>query len=166
MSWKSSVLAVASQTADAPELIEALRQRAGEGEAEFTLLLPPLPGARQEGRERVEEAVARWREAGLEASGQVGDSDPVVAIKEAWDPGRFDEVIVSTLPTGTSRWLQIDLPHRIERMTGVTVRHVTGTPPRPIEEPVDDPVEKARKAADAQGPLSRWLGGQRQRGRR
>ena len=124
MTWKRSVLVVASQTADSPELIEALRERAGEGEAEFTLLLPPLPGARQAGRARVEEAVAQWREAGLEASGQVGDSDPLVAVKESWDPGRYDEVIVSTLPTGTSRWLQIDLPHRIARAIDAPVHHV------------------------------------------
>jgi len=39
--------------------------------------------------------------------------------------------VVSTLATGTSRWLQIDLPHRLDRMTGVPVRHVIGTAPAP-----------------------------------
>jgi hypothetical protein len=73
--------------------------------------------------------VAHWREAGLDAHGVLGDSDPVVAVKEAWDPGRFDEIVVSTLATGTSRWLQIDLPPRLDRMTGVPVRHVIGTAP-------------------------------------
>jgi hypothetical protein len=49
-------------------------------------------------------------------------------VKETWDPGRFDEILVSTLPTGASRWLQIDLPHQVERMTGVQVTHVVGSP--------------------------------------
>jgi hypothetical protein len=165
MAWKTSVLVVANQTADAPELIDALRTRAGQSDAEFTLLLPPLPGTREESRGRLDDAVARWREAGLEASGELGDSDPIVAVKETWDPGRFDEVVVSTLPTGTSKWLQIDLPHRLERMTGVTVRHVTGTPVAPPEEPVDDPVAQSRARASADGPLTRWLGTGKQRGR-
>jgi hypothetical protein len=53
----------------------------------------------------------------------------MVAVQEVWNPGRFDEVIVSTLPTGASRWLQIDLPHRIARLTDCTVRHVVSEPP-------------------------------------
>jgi hypothetical protein len=55
----------------------------------------------------------------------------VVAFHELWDPQAFDEVIVSTLPTGSSRWLAIDLPHRFEKMSGVSVVHVVAQPPRP-----------------------------------
>src|SRR5437867_3371650 len=54
MAWKSSVLVVANQTADSPELIQTLRERAGEGEAEFTLLLPRLPGRPEEAATRLE----------------------------------------------------------------------------------------------------------------
>jgi hypothetical protein len=82
------------------------------------------------------------RGAGLEVSGSVGDRDPVVAVHEAWDPRRFDDVIVSTLPTGASRWLQIDLPHRVERVTDVPVRHVVARPPeepRPTYSPPPKP---------------------------
>jgi GABA permease len=129
VAWKTSVLVIANQTADSPELVAALERRRGEGDAQFTLLLPPLSGVdRADARKRIEHVLARWREAGLEAEGELGDSDPIVAVKEVWDPGRFDEIVVSTLATGTSRWLQIDLPHRVERMTGVAVRHVIGTP--------------------------------------
>ncbi len=48
----------------------------------------------------------------------------MVAVQDAWDPRRFDEVIVATLPTGVSRWLAADLPHRIERLTGARVTHI------------------------------------------
>jgi hypothetical protein len=160
MAWKTSVLVVANQTADSPELIEALQERASEGEAEFTLLLPPLAGHRDEARKRVDEIVAGWREAGLEANGEVGDSDPVVAVKEGWDPGRFDEVVISTLATGASKWLQIDLPHRVERMTGVGVRHVVGTAAEEHDESAPPP--PVRRPPKPKG-LEHWLGAPRRR---
>jgi hypothetical protein len=129
MAWKSSVLVVANQTADSDELVGALTDRAAHGPTEFTLLLPAQPGAsRADSDQRLEDAVGRLRAGGLEASGVVGDCNPVVAVKETWDPGRFDEILVSTLPTGASKWLQIDLPHQVERMTGVQVTHVVGSP--------------------------------------
>jgi hypothetical protein len=125
MAWKTSILVVANQTADSEELLEALRLRSEQDAVEYTLLLPARPGyGRQKSRERLHEAVERLRANGVEAEGVIGDEDPVAAVKEVWDPGKFDEIIVSTFPTGTSKWLQIDLPHRVERMTGVPVKHV------------------------------------------
>jgi hypothetical protein len=41
---------------------------------------------------------------------------------------KFDEVVVSTLPTGVSRWLGLDLPRRLEKLTGVSVLHVVAQP--------------------------------------
>jgi hypothetical protein len=73
------------------------------------------------------------RAAGLEnVDGRVGDPDPVVAVMDVWDPMKFDEVIVSTLPTGSSRWLGLDLPHRLEKLTSVPVRHVVSRPAREV----------------------------------
>lgn len=161
MAWKTSVLVVANQTADSPELMEALRERAARGDTEFTLLLPQLPGRSEEARSRLEAIVASWREAGLEVRGELGDSDPVVAVKEAWDPSRFDEVVISTLATGVSKWLQIDLPHRVERMIGIGVRQVVATA---AEQQGDTPAAPAvRKPPPAPG-LERWLGAPRRRG--
>jgi hypothetical protein len=128
MDWKTQVLVVANLTASSDELLTALRDRAARGPTEFTLLLPAAGGsARAHGE--LDSALERMRAAGLEVHGKVGDRDPAVAVHEAWDPRRFDEVIVSTLPTATSRWLQIDLPRRIERMCDVPVQHVVAKPP-------------------------------------
>jgi hypothetical protein len=52
------------------------------------------------------------------------DIDPFTAVVEIWNPARFDEIVVSTLPASTSRWMQAGLPGRIERHTGALVRHV------------------------------------------
>ena len=47
---------------------------------------------------------------------------------ELWDPMEFDEIVVSTLPTGSSRWLGLDLPRRLEKLTSVAVHHVVSQP--------------------------------------
>ena len=39
-------------------------------------------------------------------------------------PDAYDLVLVSTLPHTISRWLQVDVPNRIARSTGLPVRHV------------------------------------------
>jgi hypothetical protein len=80
------------------------------------------------------------RAAGLEhVSGQVGDRDPVVAVMEAWDPMKFDEIVVSTLPSGSSRWLGLDLPRRLGKLTSVPVHHVVSEPrPEVQTEPVPE----------------------------
>lgn len=129
----ASALVVAHITALSDELLAALRSRAEEGAVTFTLLVPAKSAGRegrQAARERLDEALEHLRGAGLEAEGRVGPPDPVAAVDGVWDPGRFDEIIVSTLPTGASKWLQIDLPHRIERLTGVPVTHVVASEPR------------------------------------
>ena len=134
MAWKYNVLVVANVTATSPELIEALTERAGRDTCGFTLLIP-APGTGSAGRQaaqaRLDEVLASLRAEGLEVEGDVGDHDPVVAFTEMWDPQTYDEVIVSTLPTGSSRWLAIDLPHRFEKVAGVPVAHVVAQPPRP-----------------------------------
>jgi hypothetical protein len=135
MAWKSSLLVVANVTADSDELLSAMQDRAGAGDCAFYLLVPATGGGRP-GREaaqvQLDAALARVKEAGLEIEGAVGDADPVIAVQETWDPKRFDEVLVSTLPTDASRWLQMDLPHRIERLTGCQVSHVVSIPRKPL----------------------------------
>ena len=129
---KATVLVVAHQTAASDDLLAALRGRAETSAARFELLVPPMrPGAagREQARTQLERALARMQEFGLEASGLVGaDDDPVVAVIEAYDPRRHDEVIVSTLPASISHWLGIDAPARIGRATGALVRHVVSRP--------------------------------------
>jgi hypothetical protein len=84
------------------------------------------------GQERLAAALEGMRAAGLEhVDGKVGNPDPIVATMELWDPREFDEIVVSTLPTGSSRWLGLDLPHRLEKLTSVPVLHVVSRPPAP-----------------------------------
>jgi hypothetical protein len=155
MAWKTSLLVVANVTADSQELLDALKARVDGAEASFFLLVPATGGGRP-GREaaqhQLDKALMRAREAGLEIDGAVGDADPVIAVQETWDPKRYDEVIVSTLPTDASKWLQMDLPHRIERITGCQVTHVVSVPRRP------PPVRPAEGPKDRLAGLLRPLG--------
>jgi hypothetical protein len=120
------VLVVATVTATSDDLLAALEERVRRSAVpvDFTLVMPaqaPDPAATQP---LLDEALERWSAAGLKAEGMIGDSDPVQAVSEIWNPGRFDEIIVSTLPGQTSRWLRSDVPYRIGRMCDLPVTHV------------------------------------------
>jgi hypothetical protein len=124
------VLVLANRTAGSPQLRDALLERRQRGPIEVTLLVPAAwepqdpHGGVETGRRRVRDALSDLRDTGLEVRCRVGDADPVTALRDEWEPGRYDEVIVSTLPGRVSRWLQIDLPRRAGRITGAPVTHV------------------------------------------
>ena len=130
MDEAARVLVLANRTAGSPQLREALVARREQGPIAVTLLVPAAwepqdpHGGVESGRRRVRDALADLRDTGLDVECRVGDPDPVTALRDAWDPERFDEVIVSTLPGRVSRWLQIDLPRRAGRITGAPVTHV------------------------------------------
>ena len=102
----------------------------------FTLLAPANTG-RDATKRQLAAAVESMRAAGLDVEGRIGDADPTAAVHDAWDPGEFDEVIVSTLPAQTSRWLSINLPNRVAKLTGALVTHVIAseTAPPPSARP-------------------------------
>ncbi len=122
MSFKSNVLVVANRTASSASLETALHARQESGPANFTLLVPL--GHNSAAERTAADIAARLRDSGLEVESRVGDVDPLNAVLEVWSPAAFDEIIVSTLPASTSRWMQVGLLRRIERRTGALVRHV------------------------------------------
>jgi hypothetical protein len=134
----ANVLVVANRTAESPELLEALKQRAAQGDVVFSLLVPATPhgvawaadmhSGGSEAEQHMEAAVERMRAEGLQVTaGKVGDPDPVAAVQDEVNFTKYDEVVVSTLPGGISKWLKLDLPHRVERSTGLPVTHVTAS---------------------------------------
>jgi hypothetical protein len=73
------------------------------------------------------------RAAGLEVDGSLArGADPLSAVHEAWDPAKYDEIVVCTLPTGVSKWLQVDLPHRVAKLTDAPVTHVVAGERKPV----------------------------------
>ena len=134
MAWQTRALVIANRTADSDQLLEALQERARSGPIAFTLLVPAGAGGnRDEARARLESACQRLRAAGLEVEGSLAhDADPLGAVHEAWDPAKYDEIVVCTLPTGVSKWLQVDLPHRVAKATDAPVTHVVAGERKPV----------------------------------
>src|SRR5215208_6285970 len=128
------VLVVANVTAASTDLIGAIRERASRSPIDVTLLMPgkgPGLAGREAVRGRLDEALEAYRAAGIDADGVCGDANPFDAVAEIWDPRHHDEVIVSTLPGQSSRWIASDLPARIRRLTGAPVQHVVAHDMRP-----------------------------------
>jgi hypothetical protein len=74
---------------------------------------------------RLRAAQKRLQAGGIEVSCMIGDPDPMTAFEREWKRGRYDEIIVSTLPSHLSKWLHTDLPHRIgHAAAGVPITHV------------------------------------------
>jgi len=148
------VIVLANRTAAAPELISALIERSERGPIVVTLVMPasgPGSAARAAASERLEAALAAWREAGIErCDGVVCDPVPFEALSEVWDPLRHDEVIVSTLPGQSSTWIRADLPRSVARYTGVHVRHVVAQDPEATPATSPPPVHEK----SSMGPLS------------
>jgi hypothetical protein len=153
MTWKRSLLVVANVTAASAELVAKVRERAAAGECQVTLIIPATPfgGGRQAALDQLDRALAELREVGVEAEGSVGDGDPLVAVTEAWDPQRYDEIIVSTLPLRFSKWLHAGLPERISKVTGAPVTHVVSEPPKPPVATSPPPAHDS--PGDVMGPL-------------
>jgi hypothetical protein len=122
---RAHVLVLGSQTVVGEPLLAAVRARAAESPSEFTVVVPAdPPGAERRMKRTVGQLVA----AGVQATGHVGDPDPVSAAVNTVHDERVDEIIVSTFPEATSGWLRRDVIGRIRKQTGLPVTHVVVEP--------------------------------------
>jgi hypothetical protein len=121
---RAHILVIANQTILGRPLLDAIRERAETGPAHFTLVIPAdAVGAER----RLKSICAMTAEAGVDASGHLGDPDPVVAVENAVHDEQVDEIIISTFPEQTSGWLRRDVLGRV-RSFGLPVAHVVVTP--------------------------------------
>src|SRR5256714_10146247 len=125
----AEVLVVAHKTAATPALLEAIRARATRGPARFHLLVPnPAEHAELTQAERQQKHLEGEHVLALalplidEVAGGAADGsvsfrhDPMDAIEEALQAGSYQGIILSTLPRSVSRWLHVDLPHRVAHL--------------------------------------------------
>ena len=132
-------LIVANQTLAADQLTDKVRQLLSEGECNFHIVVPATHakdhafytegGDHALAEKRLEAALERFRALGAEADGEVGDTNPFLAVRDCLlADGTYDGIILSTLPPGVSKWLKQDLPHRLDRTYGLPVIQLTGQP--------------------------------------
>jgi GABA permease len=129
------VLVIANETVGGPELLQQIQEHA-HGKRTRILVVAPVPAkpsaqwtgdagkAPEVAKQRLEASVASMRAAGLEATGQAGEIDPVQAAEDAIRTFQPDELIVSTHPPGRSIWLEQDLPDKLRERFEVPVTHV------------------------------------------
>ena len=133
-----TILVVANETIGGKPLIEAVRRHAAEQDTRFVLCVPqtrPRNGLVihddamfDAAQIRVDLAVGFVRSEGMDATGEVGDSDPYAATMDAVHEHRPDAIIISTYPESRSGWLRRDLIDRVRYGTGVPVEHVVADP--------------------------------------
>ncbi len=132
-----SILIVGNETLAGPTLAQAISERLADGPASFHVVVPATPvghaltwdegEANTVAAERMEAMLETLRARGAQASGEVGVRDPVAAALDALRDRVVDEIILSTLPSGPSRWLRMDTPNRLRSAVEVPVTVVTAT---------------------------------------
>ncbi len=125
----TSTLVVANETAGGENLLDALKAKSEDGRHRFILICPQNEDLRERAHERLERAVDRLRDAGLEVVGQTMDPDPFTAIQNALQYYAVDEIVISTFPETRSGWLRTDLVERVRSATAKPVEHVVADEP-------------------------------------
>jgi len=128
-------LVLASKTLEGERLLDRLKEKGGEGGSHpggagqhlFIVVVPQPDGtgdAPRQARERLAAMLDRLHEAGLVASGMIGDPDPYTAAANALELFRVDDIVISTLPDQRSGWLRANLIERVRHVTSAPVEHV------------------------------------------
>jgi len=136
------ILVVANETVGGPELLDVLRGRAARGRTVVMVVSPALnspvktwtsdeDGARAAAGDRLAASLVAMRAVGLDATGEVGDGDPVRAIEDALRTFRPDELVVSTHPPGRSNWLERGVVERARERFELPLTHVVVDLERP-----------------------------------
>jgi hypothetical protein len=129
------ILVIANETVGGEALREQIERKSEGRRTEVLVVTPALntplrhftsdvDKARGEAQQRLDESLARLRDAGVEARGEVGDGDPLQAIEDALRTFGADEVIISTHPEGRSHWLERGVVTGARDRFAVPITHV------------------------------------------
>jgi hypothetical protein len=123
------ILVVAHKTLGGQHLLEEVGRRMKGGDCRIHLVVPvnhPMGSFTEASlhvaaEEVLEEGMRQIRAldptGAVEVTGEVGDANPVYAAEVVKNRGeQIDEVIVSTLPKGASRWVLGNVPKKMERI--------------------------------------------------
>jgi hypothetical protein len=129
-------LVLANQTAAGGELVKRLEQLNEEGPHRFIVVVPQDSGdgtAVQAARERLRELLRSLEDDGIVAAGMIGDPDPYTAARNALVYFHLSEIVISTLPSNRSAWIEKGLVEKLERDSGKRVVHVESSADEPAE---------------------------------
>ena len=129
------ILVIANETVGGETLRECIHAKS-EGFRETVLVVTPALNspirhwasdddrARAAASDRLERSIGRLRDLGIDARGEVGDSEPLQAIEDYARIFGPDEIIISTHPEGRSHWLERGVVVEARRRFGVPITHV------------------------------------------
>jgi hypothetical protein len=129
------ILVVSNETLTGQALRREIAHRASGHETAVHVVCPALntkikhwvsdeDEARRLAQERLEAVLGQLRRQGVDAKGDIGDSDPVQAMEDALRLFPADEAIISTHPPGRSNWLERDVVERARERFPIPINHV------------------------------------------
>jgi nucleotide-binding universal stress UspA family protein len=129
------ILVISNETVTGTVLHQAIRFRAKNVGGEVLVVAPALnsrvrhwmsdvDAARAAAEERLEASLKRLKRAGIRATGQIGDGDPLQAIGDALSVFAADEIIIATHPEARSHWLARDLVGRARGRFAQPIMHI------------------------------------------
>lgn len=133
---KRRVLVVANETVGGGELLREIAERCQGRDSEVLVVTPALAGSRaahwaseideamELARQRMELSLIAIDELGLKGRGEIGDSDPNVAIEDALRTFAADEIVISTHPPERSRWLERGVVEQARERIDLPITHV------------------------------------------
>lgn len=125
-------LVVATKTVAAPDLVNRLKERAGIRPHRFTIVCPRAEDVSEEEVVRdLASTLAELYRADVDATGQPMSPDPFLAVKNAVEHYRIDDILISTFAGERSQWLEDDLIGRVREITDKGVEHIEVGRPAP-----------------------------------
>jgi GABA permease len=133
---KHRILVVANETVGGEALLDEIRDRCRSLDCSILVVTPALVASRAShwasdvdeamelARQRMELSLIAIEELGLKAKGEIGDSDPNVAIEDALRVFPADEIVISTHPPERSRWLERGVVERAREQIDLPITHV------------------------------------------
>jgi GABA permease len=133
---KFRLLVVANETVQGEALLNEIRDRCQDRRSEVMVVTPALVASRashwasdiDEGielaRQRMELSLIEIGQLGLKAKGEIGDSDPNMAIEDALRVFPADEIVISTHPPDRSRWLEHGVVDKAREQIDLPISHV------------------------------------------
>lgn len=130
------LLVVANETVGGGALLAEIQDRCRDRRCEILVVTPALVASRAShwasdvdeamelARQRMELSLIAIDELGLKAKGEIGDSNPNVAIEDALRVFPADEIVISTHPPHRSRWLEHGVVERARDEIELPITHV------------------------------------------
>ncbi|HEY2940395.1 MAG TPA: universal stress protein [Gaiellaceae bacterium] len=129
------ILVIANETVGGEALRDRIQERSTGYRTQVCVVSPALntplrhwasdeDPARAQAQERLQASLERLEQLGIQASGEIGDGDPVQAIEDALRTFGADEVIISTHPEGRSHWLERGVVKHARERFAVPITHV------------------------------------------